>query len=1049
MKHNKKELAKKFSPKIIVQSVEAYDSGTKYSYKWIGFNYYRELFECMKKTDDRNRCVSEMLRGCVKPYFDIDYDMTKRIPISKKEMDDIIEEFIDEVIDYIKEKGFTITRKDIVVGTSHKLIDSKYVKFSFHIIISPLKYNLLYENQEHGTINTACDFVHVLYKKDKKWKDFIDGQMYDKERTLRMFLNNKNPLDENIRLVEFDNKTMKSITFDEYKRTIITYIDAKKETFYIKTGKRMNPMNCFKEIKEQPEINCEKKKEYVFDGKITSNKDYFKNIVMALPMYHCLHFNNRSKIGMALKNQSIEDRINYFDIFLEFGLQKYPVELHEDKKKKLLTWWNSYNPKYMKNNIKIGSLIYILKKENRDLYDKINRSRKELNKKIATKFYNSDPTKYCGEIIKYNDKRTRQFVINKKSRGFIVSAGTGLGKTTTGFGQIKKHNEGEKIFLNYEKKYERILIITYRKTLCGKYYSDLTSMDFKLYSDIKGPISEDKVIVQLDSLHRVELESYDLVVCDEIECVLSHFNFAKMRKKKYNKMNFIHHLQTAKRLMFMDAFLSVKSFETLSHIINLKEITYIENSYQIIKNWKLTFVNNKEITDRIKKEKNRVFISSMSKSILETIAKNVPDILLYTSDTNEKDKINDMKDVNKTWLNKSVGHTGTIECGIDCTIPNQFVIYCFANNTTSSVTSLLQMMRRCRHPLVKEIVICYEHNENVESTHLDIESIENLIKYNLASCELSSSLELDVYVDKNKLAITKDFNYWLHVYNELETNLNRTYFLEILVYLAKKQGMIVSFSEDYNDVDEEIKKEICKDSKEKKKKELNELAIVDNVISTDEFEKLKSSKELDEAQKIQIKLKSALLRYKYSSKQYLELGDDDRKILLKFILKEQNYSTWKIASVISGDDINKKLNKLQISDIKNRDLQKEPNFKSVYAKCLLANELVKTIGYDSIKDDKKIDIKDINTKFVENTKRITDIYNVTNKLNKTKYNKINIQTINTIIKTIGLKLKRFYSVKNSVRKQLYKITDIVDWDNKIYPELDGKLNCSEPLFIEE
>ena len=69
-----------------------------------------------------------------------------------------------------------------------------------------------------------------------------------------------------------------------------------------------------------------------------------------------------------------------------------------------------------------------------------------------------------------------------------------------------------------DKEFESILFLSSRRTFGIKLLSELKEYGFKLYSDIKQKyIEEKRVICQINSLLRLELDSYDLIIVDECE----------------------------------------------------------------------------------------------------------------------------------------------------------------------------------------------------------------------------------------------------------------------------------------------------------------------------------------------------------------------------------------------------------------------------------------------------------------------------------------------------------------------------------------------------
>ena len=62
--------------------------------------------------------------------------------------------------------------------------------------------------------------------------------------------------------------------------------------------------------------------------------------------------------------------------------------------------------------------------------------------------------------------------------------------------------------------YKKIVIVSFRVSLDEAYIADFQEYGFKLYSDSKGTIRDERVVVQIDSLFKLR-GAYDLSISDE------------------------------------------------------------------------------------------------------------------------------------------------------------------------------------------------------------------------------------------------------------------------------------------------------------------------------------------------------------------------------------------------------------------------------------------------------------------------------------------------------------------------------------------------------
>lgn len=101
--------------------------------------------------------------------------------------------------------------------------------------------------------------------------------------------------------------------------------------------------------------------------------------------------------------------------------------------------------------------------------------------------------------------------------------------------------------------YKRILVVSFRVSLLDSYVDTFAGFDFKMYSDVNGKITEDKVFVQIDSLFRV-IGSFELIIFDEAVYTLEHLNsFVKRKHEVWDALT--QQIQSAKKIIVCDALL--------------------------------------------------------------------------------------------------------------------------------------------------------------------------------------------------------------------------------------------------------------------------------------------------------------------------------------------------------------------------------------------------------------------------------------------------------------------------------------------------------------
>jgi len=140
----------------------------------------------------------------------------------------------------------------------------------------------------------------------------------------------------------------------------------------------------------------------------------------------------------------------------------------------------------------------------------------------------------------YNQDGMKQYPTNQ---GIVcVKAGMGVGKT-----------KGLLDMLDGLDESKSVIVITYSISLANKYLHEFQKYNFKSYQNISGPIHENRLIICLDSMHRINKCNYDYVIIDEGVSVLNHMDSDLMREKSIVSANLFATLVESQRVYFLDA----------------------------------------------------------------------------------------------------------------------------------------------------------------------------------------------------------------------------------------------------------------------------------------------------------------------------------------------------------------------------------------------------------------------------------------------------------------------------------------------------------------
>ncbi len=455
----------------------------------------------------------------------------------------------------------------------------------------------------------------------------------------------------------------------------------------------------------------------------------------------------------------------------------------------------------------------------KDFYRLLN-GENDLNKKDIE--YIKMDNKYLGDISKYikpywkNEeekgmgigfwlKKTKKVQNKRKNitnNTLIIQSDLGTGKSYSLEELVKK----------YPLHYQRKLIITsrvsYSTSILNRYNQG--GLDFKYYKDDIDLTNTDNLVIQLESLYKILSKGavipFDLIILDECESVFNQFSsstFLKSITKLKNIDTFKTLTNNSKQIIFMDAFITKRTIDTIRIFRPNDNVVLVNNKYR---NGGLVFneLNNKynnieetiaeDIFNRLEKgEKIYGFISS-KKSIKEierilTFKSNGKySIKTYHGDTDKKDKI--IKDANIEWIKYDVVlTTSTITIGIDFkpSTPYFDCSFFLGNDMCCSIRDCLQGLYRVRE--LKSNQVYYSLTEVQKSMSLNYKS--NKVDYidTFSKCIelMKKTKELeelnDIVSDNDKRKWVLDILSW----NVLESNMNRSFYKECFLYFCMIQ----------------------------------------------------------------------------------------------------------------------------------------------------------------------------------------------------------------------------------------------------------------------
>ena len=436
-------------------------------------------------------------------------------------------------------------------------------------------------------------------------------------------------------------------------------------------------------------------------------------------------------------------------------------------------------------------------------------------------YHKADPMKELLEVDLvnvdiYNDFRARPYEF-KDSKILVHQSAMGSGKTYQIIDLIKKNKDIFRIIIiSPRRSFSNEKVAEFRKdAVCEhlvNYQDPIVQNNTNWYTEFP------QLAVQVESLHHLDgyPNTYDLVICDEIESILNQFSSSTHKYLRGSFTAFKEIVQQAKKVIMADAFITNRTlafckslnvpfkFEKNEFIpcghINA-HILAVAKSFRQTPTVKSIFIEH--IKGSIANHKKLCITTSsisLNKEIVDTL-KSIMDekhIIEYDSTTGDH-LVSDLKNVRTTWADpeiKVVIYTGVITVGVSFDVPNVFDnIYVYGTSNCPIARDLLQAHFRVRHIINPNIYIVLNasRRNKPSETLKSIAIFQSSINNNLMTHGLRE--------DERLYAIYKT----IAAYNKLEENLGHTRYEDMFLHWTKIIGYNVIRYGDYKLMEEKDK----------------------------------------------------------------------------------------------------------------------------------------------------------------------------------------------------------------------------------------------------
>ena len=670
---------------------------------------------------------------CV-PYFDYEFELD--IKPTQIELDDMLSNILILIIKEFDEIfKIKINETQFKITSSHGLKSNGKFKVSWHIIIT----GYYFES------NKQCAYLSDKLKESDK---NFDLSVYSQDRMMRTVGSAKSWDDQRV-LIPVNSLTNTNFTISQIEDYLITnvkpqWIKLICPLILKKTVNKKNYIKMYIDKLADSDKQIENQTENQTDKKDNLNQIGFQ-------------------IEKIMKENFHED--TYFTKSVEKfdGITFYGFN-YTNRKQKCFTGFSHDS---------IGFYCWVDSQSNimlKCFSDKCKGCEKLIGNLLkSNEFYKSVQieSKYLNDCTDVNE------LLKSFDKTLLIKSNMGTGKT--------------ELICDYITlfKPKRILWISTRQTYATNICSRLKNFNFINYLDDKENFySKPRIIVQLESLHMLEknfkIRMYDLIVLDEIESILYHFDSLTIAQYSSNTFDLLYLLCMNKttKIIGMDADLDLRTIEYIKDIDpNYKLVVnkYVNNDIKII------ITHNKNyFIDKIKKDledKKNICIISLSIKLLYQIEEILIDLkikfIIHTRDADDKFK-KELEQVNTFWNKyQVVMYSPVISCGVDFTNLYFDSVYSIINPSAASPRVYKQMLGRIRNMKSDTILTLTQSlSQSLDSKLYNYNEMIGYFKY--CDYEIKTSKKYHIDSDSN-IEVVNGFSLYdrIMMHNRIE-NLNKS-----------------------------------------------------------------------------------------------------------------------------------------------------------------------------------------------------------------------------------------------------------------------------------
>jgi len=285
----------------------------------------------------------------------------------------------------------------------------------------------------------------------------------------------------------------------------------------------------------------------------------------------------------------------------------------------------------------------------------------------------------------------------------------------------------------------RVVFVSFRRT-----FSDSLAQrfpDFSRYDEIKGALDAPRMIVQVESLHRIapdKLGEIDLLILDESESVLDQFDSGLSADRAHDFAVFQWLTRTARVVIAMDAFLGERTFAVLARIRGAGGAVAVINDWKNARDDRYFITSSRDqwlaaLLECIARRERIVVCANSAtegRAINELLTRklatrdgntsraSVSDgagaescsnarVKFYCAETPTHTKRRDFADVDRAWMDCEVLiYTPTLTAGVSFERAHFDRMFGYFTDRSCGALTCIQMMGRIRDITQRQAFIC-------------------------------------------------------------------------------------------------------------------------------------------------------------------------------------------------------------------------------------------------------------------------------------------------------------------------------------------------------